>query len=828
MRAVRRFFQLVVLLLLLTTGGLAWYLNRRGFSQSWREWIVRELRDRGAEVSFSKLTVEPFRGLVARDVRVYDSRERKRVLARVDEMLVEANYAHAVRGEPFIEALTLVDAEAQLPVDPTKPDGPAFFVRKLNTRVLLTQSDVLVSRLDADVGGIHVSAAGKLANLASLSLTTARPEKQRPSWALKLLAELDQLHRDGTPPRLDVRVNGDLAQPESIVVEADFSAEKLRRDDYRLESAAISTVWKNGVLTVPRFDVRDTVGRLQLSASFDTHTQKAEASMRSGIDLPALVRTLGFGDIGELTFQSVPQAELTVRASLAEAQPQWLVFGRVSVGPFVYGHVPFDRFHADVSWDGRRWAVRDFVLRQRRGGELTGDAQQDYDASGQGDFRLDITSTLNPESIAPLAAKAGPQATERLAMLRFYDAPHIRLNARGPSPLDSVASGDLTLGHTSYRNIDAQSMHASLRYNGRVLYIDDFLVHRAEGTASGDIAFDFPSELVHLQQIHTNVFPTDVTLWVDPTLLSDLKPYRFGKKPPSVVLDGTVDQRHPPTRTRLNFNIEAPAMTYEFEGEDLHFDNISTKLGLVNDQLTLTGTRGELFGGTVTGDATISINKAKRGHEANVKLTDVDFTSLTKLYFDYDESHGKLNGTYHFTGAGDDAKTMRGEGELLVTDGNVFAIPFLGPLSEFVSKIVPGVGYNKAHRGTAAFTVADGIMSTKRLVIEGKGFSMIGDGRIWFLEDRMDFDMRINARGLPGVLLFPVSKMLEVRSVSKVSKPDWRLKVIPTLLHPAEKAKPGEPVVPAPAKEPGPVKETTGAKKPVGREGRGANAAPRQ
>jgi hypothetical protein len=803
LRAVRRFLQIVVLLLLLATGGLGWYLNRRGFSQSWREWIVRELRDRGAEVSFSRLTIEPFRGLVARDVKVYATHERKRVLARVNEMLVEANYARAARGEPFIEALTLVDASAELPVDPAHPDGPAFSVRKLNTRVLLTQNDLLVSRLDADVGGIHVSLAGKLANLATFSLGAPRAETgPRPTWAMKLLAELDQLHREGTPPRLDLRVNGDLAQPESIVVEADFSAEKLRRDDYRLESAAISAVWKNGVLTVPRFDVRDTVGRLQLSANFDTHTQAAEASLRSGIDLPALVRTLGFGDIGELTFQSVPQAELTARASFAGPQPQWLVFGRVSVGAFVYGHVPFDRFHADVSWDGRRWAVRDFVLKQRRGGELKGDAQQDYDASGHGDFRLGITSTLNPESLAPLVIKAGPQAAERLAMIRFYEAPRIKLSARGPSPLDSVAGGDLTLGHTSYRGIEAQSVHAGLRYNGRVLYIDDFQVQRTEGTASGNVAFDFPSGLVYLRQIRASVFPTDATMWVDPTLLSDLKPYRFGKKPPSITIDGTVDQRRPATRTRLSFNIEAPAMTYEFEDEDLHFDNISTKLALVNDQLTLTGTRGELFSGVVTGDATISINKAKRGHEANVKLVDVDFTSLTKLYFDYDESHGKLNGTYHFTGAGDDAKTMRGEGELMVTDGNVFAIPFLGPLSEYVSKIVPGVGYNKAHKGSAAFTVADGVMSTKRLVIEGKGFSMIGSGRIWFLEDRMDFDMRINARGPLGALLFPVSKMLEVHSNSKVSKPDWHLKVLPTL-KPADKDKP------KPAEVAAPVKETT-------------------
>jgi hypothetical protein len=58
---------------------------------------------------------------------------------------------------------------------------------------------------------------------------------------------------------------------------------------------------------------------------------------------------------------------------------------------------------------------------------------------------------------------------------------------------------------------------------------------------------------------------------------------------------------------------------------------------------------------------------------------------------------------------------------------------------------------------------------------------MIGGGRIWFLDDKMDFDMRINAQGLPGVLLFPVSKLMEYRANSKFSKPEWRPKALPRL-----------------------------------------------
>jgi hypothetical protein len=791
---VRRFLQIVLVLLLLTGGGGAWYLYRKGFSKSWREWVVNEIRDHGAEISFGKLTVEPFRGLVARDVKVYDTPQRKRVIARVNEMVVEANYARAARGEPFIEALTLVDAAVKLPLDAKNPDGPSVSVEKLNTRILLQAEQLLVSRLEATVAGVRLSASGQLSNPSVLSLRAPAPgAPEQPPLVLRILNELHQLRYEGAPPRIDVRFSGDLAKPDTISAELDIAAEQIVRGDYRIESLAISAVWKDRALTLPRFDLRDAVGRLQLSASYDTTIRQAEAHLRSSIDLPALAKALGLGDAGELKFQSVPQVELSARVSLEQAQPQWLVFGRVSVGSFLYGQVPFNRFHADVSWDGRRWSVRDFLLRHRSGGELSGDVQQDYNETGRGDFRLGLKSTINPEALTPIAAKASRRIADRLAMLKFHDAPKITLSARGTTPLDSAASGDIALGRTSYRGIEALNARASLRYNGRVLYVDDFFVQRSEGTAEGSLAFDFPAETVQVKQVRSSVHPIEVVLWVDPSLVSDIKPYRFGRKPPTALVDGIVDQRKPGPRTQLTVNMEAPAMVYEFHEKDLHFTNVSSKLFFTDERMKIIGARAELYGGTTRGDAEISLLKAKPGHVADVKFTDVDFTTLTKLYFDYDESRGKLNASYHFTGAGDDGRTMRGDGELSVTEGNVFAIPFLGPLSEILNKIVPGMGYNRARRASTKFSVADGVFTTKGFLIEGRGFSMIGDGKIWFLEDRMDFTMRINAQGLPGVLLFPMSKLLEVRAVSKFSKPEWRPKVIPTI-RPGERKEKSRPV----------------------------------
>jgi len=815
---VRRFLQIFLLLLLLTVGGGSWYLYKKGLTKPWRESIVDEVRKHGVEMSFGKLTVEPFRGLVAKDVKIFDSPKRKRVIAKVDEIVIEANYASAARGQNFLDALTLVDASLELPLDQRQPDGPSVKIEQLNTRVLLPPGQLLVSRLDALVFGIRVQASGQFASPEVLTSRKTADERKADPAILHLVKELRGMHYEGATPRLDIRFSGDLAQPETLLVEAELHAEKVRRDGYRLEKLDVAGNWQNGALVVSRFDARDKVGRLQLSANYDSTLRTAQLRMLSGMDLPGFVKALHILDLGDFEFQSVPQLDLTAKVKLSPPKstmpPQFQVFGQVRIGPFSYGKMPFDRLSADVAFDGKRWALREFQLVPQEkkdqlllvwvltrlnvqqgilttnqynylfslsGGGLRADIQQDYDEKGAGDFRLGLTSTLNPEVFIAALKLNDLEAAARLAMCKFYDAPKITLSARGPSPLDSAASGELVLGRTSYRGAEAKSARGNLRYAGRVLNVDDFVVQRSEGVGGGGLAFDLNTKTVQIKQVRTSLHPLDMALWIDPDLVNDIRPYRFQKKPPQLLIDGIVDQVHGGTRTRLNVNLDATAMDYTFCGKDLHLTDVTGKLFFNDARLKIDSARVGLFGGNIKGDADISLLKAKPGHVATMRFTDVDFTSLTKLYFGYDESKGKLNGTYNFNGRGDEGRSMKGEGELTVTEGNVFAIPFLGPFSDILSKIVPGIGYNSARKASMTFAISDGIITTKNLAIEGRGFSMFGNGRIWFLDDRMDFDMRINMQGLPALVFFPVSKLLEYRADSKFSKPEWRPKVIPNL-----------------------------------------------
>jgi len=159
----------------------------------------------------------------------------------------------------------------------------------------------------------------------------------------------------------------------------------------------------------------------------------------------------------------------------------------------------------------------------------------------------------------------------------------------------------------------------------------------------------------------------------------------------------------------------------------------------------------------------------------------VNFAQLTKLYFDYDDSKGVLGGAYKFDARMGRENLMTGRGSIRVEDGNVFAIPVLGPFSEILGTLLPGVGYQTARLAAADFTVGDEVIHTKNLVIEGAGFSMFGAGDIHFMTSRLDMSMRINARGIPGIVFYPVSKLFEYISTGTVADPAWRPKIIPRL-----------------------------------------------
>ena len=125
---------LIVLAISALIGG-GWYLARKGFGRQWRSRVVEELHKRGVEASIRRLTLDPFRGLIAQDVRIFDYRNREKTLAIISEIALDINYAAIIHHQPFLNALDIQNAEITLPLKSAEEKTNKPLLRNLRAHV---------------------------------------------------------------------------------------------------------------------------------------------------------------------------------------------------------------------------------------------------------------------------------------------------------------------------------------------------------------------------------------------------------------------------------------------------------------------------------------------------------------------------------------------------------------------------------------------------------------------------------------------------------------------------------------------------------------------
>lgn len=753
-----------------------WYITKRGFSRSWRQFVISEFRKRGVDVSIQRLTLDPFHGVVAQDVEIVDSHDTSRALAVINRLILDINYSNLIRGKPFLDAVDLHNARLALPVDAADNDSPTIRVSGLNARLLFPPHQIYVPQAEADLYGIHIAASGRLTNpeLYQPSKPSQKEEgKKRGALTRSVIEELKRIQYHREPLQMSIQFIGDLAEPDSLFAEATFWGSDISREGYMIKSLFANVTLRDGIFDLRKFAASDSKGSLEASGTYDKTAKTSHFQLHSTLDLSAINRsTRLFPALQQLSFTLPPRVELAGDTRFSPFA--FLAVGSLSARSLAIGSVHFESLNADFSFDGERWFVSGLHA-LHHSGEVAADAM-----NTPGNFRLRLQSTLNPKALFPLLPA---HVAQSLATLDFIQSPSLRLDIRGAStnPKGWEATAELRLRRTSFRDVSLKSAVSSLHFKDMQLTGDQFKIERDEGIGTGAFGYDFTRHEVRLTGVKATLNPTDVTTWIDPMVMRNVAPYHF-KVRPMVSVNGTV-QLSGGTNTNLEVVVDAPSgMNYLFLRKNLSSSSISGRLLFTEDRLQILGLNATLFGGKVRGGADISLARHDPRFTAQIEARDVDFEKLTKLYFDYSDSKGVLNGHYDFSGFGDNARLMKGRGEVTVTDGNVFAIPIFGPLSGFLNEIVPGIGYNVAHKASATFDIKEGVINTRDFVVDGRGFTMIGGGKVRFLDDKLDFDIRLNAKGLSGTLLFPVSKLLEYTSTGSLSKPAWRPKRLPPLL----------------------------------------------
>lgn len=760
----------VAALLAFFLGG-GWYLANKGFGRQWRTTVAEELRKRGVEASVRRLTLDPFRGLVAQDLRIYDFRNRETPIAVISEVSLDLNYAALLHHQPFLNAIDIRNADVTFPNASADPKAPRAQLREFRAHVYFPREQIFIRQAEGVFCGVRISAVGQLIkrdDYQPAREVSAEEWRERMQLLQRIAGQLQAFNFAGGAPTLQVNFTGDLAEMENARVEATLQGERLQRGAYEIRKVDLAAEWIAQRLNLTRCEWTDAAGSFAGNASWNPATQAAQFQAHSSVDLKGLLDAFGFGKIlADATFASPPEIEISGSLQAGASAPQLRAIGRVSCGSFTYRTIPLLGLTGDFSWEGDRTMLRDVRLRHASG-ELLADL---LDAPG--DFRLNLESSINPAAVRGMAEGDFRHFLDEWEWPR---SPALRMTLRGTShdPKTWRGDGTIALQRTRFRGVWANSASAEIRLQDGAVAFEKLHVTRDEGSGTGAFTYDFTHHEVRVHDVHTSLRPAEAIYWIEPKLLKVVTPYKF-RAPPKLVANGVVQFRGG-QKTHLEIGVDAPAgMEYVFLGKTLPIDRARGNLLITDDRVQLLNVDGVLFGGSVHGSADISVAKNDSHYSARVALAGVDFPELTELYFDYQTSHGQLFGEYEWTCVSDDTRTMRGNGKMRVANGDVFAIPIFGPLSGLVAAIIPGAGYSVAKEATATFSINNGIIRTDDFKVSGKLFGLVGHGDIHFLEDRLDFDVRINASG-PGVVLTPVYKLFEYKGEGGLAKPRWHPK----------------------------------------------------
>jgi len=727
------------------------------------------------EVHVGRVVFNPLKGFVLDEIRVLDRSPARRLVVSTDRLGVSVNMDSLLRRSPQIERLYLTDATLDIPLGPS--DQPRLRLDHVRGLILCSPDELRLVSSSFEIAGIRVEVTGNFLNPKKFS---PRPvsggEPGRTAMTIDTIQkELQSIRWVSKGALLTIDAGGDLANDESLRVEqARLEADSGEWHGIAFRHVELLADYAMRKLRLEKFTLDDGANLFQAVGEADFRENHATLEFGGALGAAPFPNFL-LGAKKAKEWEWIDPIRLNGSVSADWHQGKQVIDGTLefSSGRFRYRGVAIHSLSAGVALRDGKTLIRDLHL-SGDPGTIEADVMV-----APGDNRLRLHAALFPGKLASIAEG---KAVETLSSMDFKDPLVIAFEGvmPGSDPTTIKGSGSLTAGRSSMRGSWIDGLSARLDMANGAADFRDINVKMGQGIGRGEFIYDYKNWEGRFPGVHTTLDPVKLMTWIDPRIAESLKDYRFNS-PPEVQLSGKVGLKNP-EKNDLRIALNAgDGLGYTLIHKDLPFGATSGTVLLRGQKLTIDLPASKLFGGDVALKADVSVAPGDTHYGASVHLEDVDFLNVARLYFGYEESTGKLTGDYSFRAVGGDDRAMTGKGSLQIKDGNILAMPILGPLSLLMGEMIPGLGYQSAREATADFTVENGAITTRDLLIKGKGFSMIGNGTIFYLEDRMNMNIRLNAQGLPGIVLFPVSKIFEYESVGSAAHPKWRPKLLPKI-----------------------------------------------
>jgi len=781
------------------------HASSKGFTKSWREIIRKEFAERGVEISIGKLTLDPFNGLVARNVNLYDGPDQQHLVATISQIDLDISLPRMLRGDITLNGIHVRNADLSILVDPTRDNSQRVHISKFNSRIVLNNERMEIQEAHGKVFGTTINIAGSF-------LHQSDSPTQHQEIELKGLS--DQTYQNislffssleslefpsGHPAELNIHATASFNDLDNGQYNASFRASSLRWNEIDTSDVELRLAFANGLMQLEEFRLRDDHGAMRMVADYQPSTRRLTFNLESSTKLTDHLRmhlwpetlpplllseapTINLGgtlDIPETDFWTMPHAELSGSLNLS------------------HGSIANQQFNSAsclIATEGGNLYLKDINLLANTG-KLQGNILLHRNRQ-----HIQLQGTLPPPAI--LASL--PLPNDLRTWLDIHDHPKStfawNFQARRSSWESNWGGEGFLQGENfTWRDTPVRHAQTNARWDGNEIHFLNSSLELPAGIAHG---FDQrpsrdPSELsateislnpsngnIQLTGISGTAYPQPILHIFAPTTAHHLNPYAFNKAP-RLTLNGSLNIHTSDHTTDLHITANSnDKVDVLFSQTTIPLENPSAEFHFSQDSLKINGLKATLLDGKIHANLTFdNLNETPHRFSSTTQWENISLPQLIALQNGDapppDNAKGRLSGQLNLNNPSGKQGDLHGDGNTTLHNGNLFSLPLFTPLAPKIDAALLGSNLADKLNGNAnaEFTIANGTLTTRDFTSTTSVFEMRGSGTIHapFTTGETNFTIHIEPSGLARIAASLIDKPLKFTSHGPIHNPQWRL-----------------------------------------------------
>lgn len=768
-----------------------WWANHTGLPGPWRATIEQEAAKQGAFIKIGSLSYIPFRGVVATDVRIYSEPLHIREISRLEAVVLDFDKTKLARGDFHLNKIELDRAKMVLPVDPDNPDSEILNVSDASGALFMPGDRRLEIRdAHGKIAGIEVALNARLIGYQSDGRSQSEDSNlgKRRELLARVISELEKWSFDeNQAPVIDITIEGDVNSRSSINATVSLEVKNMEKNGHRLDDISAKADMAGDILTISSLRAADRRGSFQGHIDYNLLAKEGRFDLVSSLEIPSLLT--GWLGLPEMTgIQVTGRQEIRTEGEFqldGSNKPRIQATGHARCESVKLKTVPFDAVELSFSWRENRTYLRDLQL-IRADGKAAGKAMIEWPL-----VRLELHTTLPLPVYRPFFVG---QPLEKV-LNDFTEGQNASVDVSLEGGFDVTNryswayTGSGEIKGVAYRGVPVNSAGCKFSVNHRELDFHDgtvvfdyskYSLHKAfnseaEGTAKvGRIRYDAPAKMVQVEDVRGKIWAAPMVRFFAPKVADSLEQYRF-HHPPEMKASGVVDVT-PQGRTSLDVSFRSDkAADYVFLGSNVTLAAPSGRVSIQGERVLISDLQVEAFGGPVAGD----ISYLGKGRlEGDLSWTKLSIPALASAYGFQMKGGGEVTGRINFLLKDNKVETMSGTGLLALENAELFSVPMFGPLTPLIAGVLndENAGMQRAKDAFCTFAIKDGILSSGDFQTSTNSLNFAGNGSVDMKQQTVDMTMRLNARGLLGILtrpLRPFSGLFQFHGTGPLKETKW-------------------------------------------------------